>query len=373
MEKLTILWYNLFAKFNKIVEVYLRFFVWVLEALGVVRWTERFDRKEIVGRSLVIIDEARKRGLKVDNLIVGKKHSRFFRVKVNRGLMFFENIPLGNSFKKVSDEITANKWLSKNFLKRAGFDVPRGQIASSFSDALRIISKINFPVVVKPLRESLSNGVTVNIRDFKRLKEAIKVAKEYGHKFLIEEFLIGQNYRVTVVDGKVIGACLRNYPQVIGDERHTVKELIGIKNKDPRRGTDKNFTLQPVKIDGDLTHELLIEQKLTLNSIPKKNQVVILNKKINLGSGADTVDVTDLIHPEISELSSRVAEIFDAKVLGLDLLTPDISQAPSEKNFVSTIEVNAHPFIDMHHYPYQGKPRNIAAAIWDMVLKEVKS
>src|SRR4030042_3626331 len=151
--------------------------------------------------------------------------------------MFFEKIPQGNSFRKVHEEISANKWLTKNFLKKAGMTVPKGYIASSFSKALQLISKINFPVVIKPLRESLSNGVTVNIQNLERLKDAIRDAQKYGKKFLIEEFLIGQNYRVTVVDGKIIGACLRKPPQVVGDGKYTVKELIDIKNKDPRRGT----------------------------------------------------------------------------------------------------------------------------------------
>ena len=74
------------------------------------------------------------------------------------------------------------------------------------------------------------------------------------------------------------------------------------------------------------------------------------------------------INPKIAELCLRVTQIFDAKILGLDILVPDIAKSPSRKNSVYVIEINSLPFIDMHHYPYQGKPRNVAAAIWQMVL-----
>lgn len=90
-----------------------------------------------------------------------------------------------------------------------------------------------------------------------------------------------------------------------------------------------------------------------------------------MGSGADSVDVTDKIHPQMAELAVRVAEVFDAKLLGLDFLTPDITKEPSKDNQPAIIEVNSYPFIDMHHYPYEGKSRNVAGAIWDMVLKEL--
>ena len=355
---------------KEIFEAYLRLYIWILVSLGKAKWVTRINRKKMKNRGLVLVDEARKRGLKIENLKKNDRHLRFFRVKLNGKYYYFEAVPIGNSYNKIASESVSNKWFSKKILQKAGFHTPAGQVIKSFKDALSYVKKKGYPVVIKPLTKSLCQGVTINIRNELQLKKAIEYVRKYGKKFLIEEYLAGQNYRVTVVDGKVVGTCLRKYPQVIGDGKHSIKELIDIKNKDPRRGTDKNFTLHPIKIDKNFTHELLVEQKLTLNSIPKKGQVVILNKKINLGSGADTVDVTDIVHPKISELSSRVAEIFDAKVLGLDLLTPDISKAPGEKNIASIIEVNAYPFIDIHHYPYEGKPRNIAAAIWDMIFKE---
>ncbi len=355
---------------KKIFEAYLRLYIWVLVVLGMAKWTTRINRKKMLNRGNVLIDEAKKRGLKIENLKKGKRHLRFFRVKLNGGYYYFEAVPLGNSYNKVSTESVSNKWFSKKLLQKTGFHTPSGRVIKSFKMALDYIKDKGFPVVIKPLNRSLCKGVTINIKNENQLQRAIEYVKRYGKKFLIEEFLKGENYRVTVVDNKVVGVCLRKHPQVIGDGKHKIKELIKIKNKDPRRGKGNGFTLHPIKIDDNFTHEILAEQGFDLNSIPPKGQVVILNKKINLGSGADTEDLTHKVNPKISDLSIKVAKTFDAKVLGLDILAVDICRAPSSANPVSIIEVNSFPFIDIHHYPHKGRSRNIAAAIWDMVFAE---
>lgn len=364
------MWYNIISMIKKIFEVYLRLYIWILVTLGIAKWTKRVNPKKMNNRQNVVFHEAKKRGLSIENLKIKKRHLRFFRVKLNGGYYYFEAVPLGDSYNKISTESASNKWFSKRVLQKAGFNTPHGKIANSLKGALDYVKNKGFPVVIKPLNKSRCMGVTINIKNKNQLKRAISHVKKYGKKFLIEEFLKGENYRVTVVGDKVVGACLRKYPQVVGDGKHTIEELIKIKNKDPRRGEGNGFTLHPIRIDANFTRELLEEQNLSLKSVPQKNQVVVLNKKINLGSGADTEDLTHKIHPKISEISTQVAKTFDAKVLGLDVLAKDISRIPSKNNPVSIIEVNPFPFIDMHHYPYKGRSRNIAAAIWDMIFTE---
>jgi cyanophycin synthetase len=356
---------------KKIVDAYIRFYIWVLVKLGYAQWTKRFNRRRIINRALVLIDEAKKRGLSIENLKKGFRHLRFYRVKLNGKYYFYESVPLGHSYNKIDIDNVSDKWFSKKILQRAGLLTPAGRVISSLSGALDYIAEKGFPVVIKPLNKSLCIGVTINIRNASQLERAIEKVKKYK-KFLIETHLIGENYRVTVVDGRVVGVAHRLHPRVTGDGKQTIQELINIKNKDPRRGRAKNFTLHPIKID-DFTHELLTEQNFNLNSIPKKDQIVILNKRINLGSGADTIDLTDKIHPQIAKMAIDIARLFDAKVLGLDVLAPDITKAPSKLNQPAIIEVNSFPFIDMHHYPYEGKTQNVAGAIWDMVLKEIKN
>lgn len=350
---------------SKIFEIYLKTFISFLKVFGLARWTKKINQAKINGRDKVLIEEARRRRLEIENLVVFGKPTRFYRVKKNGRSYFYETMPLGSSYNRLPHEVIDNKWFIKKILQKNGLPTPEGRIVSNLGEVQNYLKVKGLPIVIKPLRESRCLGVTVDIRNKKELLGAIKDVQKYGKKFLVEEFLKGQSYRVTVVNDKVTAACLRRPPQVIGDGIHTVLELIKIKNNHPKRS---GLTLCPIKIDR-ASRQLLRKQKINLKTVIAKNQLVILNKKINLGSGADTIDVTGKIHPKIVKLCLRVAKIFDAKVLGLDVLVPDISKAPTLKNPLSIIEINSLPFIDMHHYPWKGKPRNVAGAIWQMVLR----
>lgn len=339
--------------------------------MGVVKWTAEINPDYIFGHELVLMQEALKRKIPIENLVQSKFHTRFFRIKTNCGYYLFETLPTKNSYRHINPETISNKWWVKKRLQKENIPTPIGALVSNYHQALKFVFKHHYPVVIKPVNESKCIGVTVNIDNNKKLKEAIKEVKKYGAKFLVEEYLFGKSYRVTVVANKIVAVCLRRPPQVIGNGKYSIRDLIRTKNLDSRRGKIKSSTLRPIIID-KVTSELLRAQNLSLHSIPEKNRKVILNTKINLGSGADIIDQTDIITPEIAKLSVKVAKICDAKILGLDVLARDISQPPSRKNLVSIIEVNPYPFIDMHHFPYRGKSRNVSGAVLDLLLKDFK-
>jgi hypothetical protein len=46
----------------------------------------------------------------------------------------------------------------------------------------------------------------------------------------------------------------------------------------------------------------------------------------------------------------------------------DIKKSWVETPRCGVIECNSLPFIDLHHFPLQGKPRNIAAAVWNVIF-----
>jgi cyanophycin synthetase len=41
----------------------------------------------------------------------------------------------------------------------------------------------------------------------------------------------------------------------------------------------------------------------------------------------------------------------------------------SQQEKAGILEVNASPGLRMHHYPYQGEPRNVAGALLDFVIE----
>ena len=52
-------------------------------------------------------------------------------------------------------------------------------------------------------------------------------------------------------------------------------------------------------------------------------------------------------------------------VVGFDVIIGDPTKSADSQRF-GIIECNSLPFIDLHYYALEGKPRNIAGMIWDM-------
>ena len=110
--------------------------------------------------------------------------------------------------------------------------------------------------------------------------------------------------------------------------------------------------------------ELLASHGLGLDSIPAPGQKVYLHDKIVLACGVDIVDVTDAVHPANRELFTTVGKLCRVPLAGIDFIAPDISK-PYDEQKCGILEINSVPYIDMHHYPTSGVPRNVAGSLLD--------
>lgn len=321
------------------------------------------DNEQLHNRSLVVVREAKKRGINIKNLAFFGKTTSHFSIELNGVKTYFESLP----HMRIENTLPINfddKVLFKNLLLNAGLPYPRGRSFRTVESALEYVNnELNFPVVVKPRSGSLSKHTTCNIMSESELKEAIRIAQILDKDFIVEEFIKGGVQRITVVDGTVAAACLREPPNVVGDGVHTVEELVAIKNQDPLRGvsSQKNFTLHHIRIT-ERTHALLSKQNMDVESVPQKGQKIYLHDKVILACGADVHDTTDTIHPDNNDLFVTVSELCKSPVVGIDFIAEDISKS-FKKQKSAIIEANSVPYIDMHHYPVTGTPRNVAGQI----------
>ena len=100
-----------------------------------------------------------------------------------------------------------------------------------------------------------------------------------------------------MVGNKLVAAARREPPLVIGDGKHTVRELVAEVNKDPRRGKGHGTSLTQIRIDA-IAAACLKGQDLTPESVPPRGQRVILRHNANLSTGGTATDVTDNMHPK---------------------------------------------------------------------------
>ena len=114
---------------------------------------------------------------------------------------------------------------------------------------------------------------------------------------------------------------------------------------------------------------MLKSRGLTLKSVLPKNKKVYLHDKVVLACGADIHDRTDDVHPDNKQLFLRLSQILGTPIVGIDFICRDVSKPYSEQQ-CAIIEANSLPYIDMHHFPVSGKPRDVAGRIVDNVFKK---
>ena len=121
-------------------------------------------------------------------------------------------------------EIASDKRLTNQILSDLGLPVPRQERVRGPEDAVAAAEKLGFPVVVKPLDGNHGKGVSINLTTSEQVRMAFEKAYEYSSVVIVETFQEGHDYRILVVNGKVVAAAQRVPGHVVGDGRHTVAE-----------------------------------------------------------------------------------------------------------------------------------------------------
>ena len=265
----------------------------------------------------------------------------------------------------VAESIAQDKDLTKRLLHAAGVPVPMGRPAATIDDAWTVALDVGLPVVVKPQDGNQGKGVTVNITERAQLDAAFRVAAEYG-EVMVERFLPGHDFRLLVVGNQLVAAARREPPQVLGDDIHTVRELVDLVNLDPRRGEGHATPLTKIRLD-DIAVARLAALGMTPDSIPPKGQRIILRNNANLSTGGSATDVTDDVHPDVAARAVAAAQMVGLHICGVDLVCESVLHPIEEQNG-GIVEVNAAPGLRMHLAPSYGKPRAIGQAMVDLVF-----
>ncbi|QAA31413.1 cyanophycin synthetase [Clostridium manihotivorum] len=271
---------------------------------------------------------------------------------------------IGDSTRCIGADIACDKMLTKHLLYNQFIPVAMGEKVFNTIDLLQKADKIGYPVVLKPQFGNKGNGVILNIKDQKSLLKAYKIVSSDYKDIIIERYVKGNDYRVCVVNNEVIAAAKRMPPYIVGDGTNNIKELIKVLNSDPRRGEKHEKPLTKVKMDECLLN-CIKRQGFSISSIPVKGERVFLRENANLSTGGVAIDCTDDISEENKRLCVRVAKTIGLDICGIDICVEDIS-IPIQDNGI-IVEVNAAPGIRMHHYPSEGKSRDVAGAIIDMM------
>jgi cyanophycin synthetase len=308
-----------------------------------------------------ITSEAQKRGIPV----IGARRSPFIQ------------LGYGSKQKRISAAITSqtcaigvdiagDKDLTKQLLDSYGIPVPKGTIVYNKYELKDAVDKIGFPLVIKPLDSNQGKGASINVNDWPCALKGFLGARKFSKAIIVEKYIVGHDFRLLVVNNKLVAAALRTPACVVGDGNLTIQQLINKVNEDPRRGDGHEKVLTKIKVN-EMTTRILQDKGLALDFILPKGQVLYLKDTANLSTGGTSTDVTDIVHPENKLIAEQIAAISGLDICGIDVMSLDISQ-PMTKNGAAVIEINAAPGLRMHTNPTEGQPRNPGKDIVEMLF-----
>ena len=263
-------------------------------------------------------------------------------------------------------DIACDKEETKLLLEQAEVPIPKGDIIRTERGLEEAVEYVGFPLVIKPVNGNHGRGITTNINSMEEALIAFKEAKEISRLVIVEKFITGEDYRLLVINHKLVAAAKRTPAHVIGDGKSTVQELVDEVNKDERRGYGHEKVLTEISINS-LTLELLKENNLTPESVVKKGEFVKLKSTANLSTGGTAEDVTDLIHPYNIFMAERISKIIGLDICGIDIMAHDLTK-PINESGGAVLEVNAGPGFRMHLQPTDGLPRNVGGHVVDMLF-----
>ncbi len=271
----------------------------------------------------------------------------------------------------IAVDIASNKDETKRLLQEQAIPVARGITISSIEGVDEAIRKVGFPLVFKPLDGNHGRGISINVKNHEDAVAAYEHAARISRRVIVERFVTGYDFRVLVIDNKMVAAAQRDPANVKGDGVLTIKELIDKENEDPRRGYGHENVLTHITVDRD-TLDLLAKKGYTLDTVPAKGEKVFVKSTANLSTGGTSIDVTDHVHPQNVFICERISKIIGLDICGIDIMAKNLIQPITETGGV-VLEVNAAPGFRMHIAPSEGLPRNVAGHVIDMLYPPGKS
>src|SRR5690349_5745626 len=308
-----------------------------------------------------IVDEAARRGIPYIRL--NKQSLVQLGYGVNQKRI---RATIASTTSNIAVDIAGDKEETKFLLEAAEIPVPRGTVIRTEEGLQEAIQKFGYPLVIKPIDGNHGKGNTTNITNYEQALKAFAAAREYNRSLIVEKFITGYDFRALVINYKFVCAALRTPASVTGDGEHTIQRLIDETNKDPRRGYGHEKVLTQITVD-QFTQKMLDDHGYTLETIPGKNELVLLKPTANLSTGGTSTDVTDEVHPANIFMFERIARIIGLDICGIDVMATDL-QTPVSENGGAILEVNAAPGFRMHLEPAKGLPRNVAEPVIDMLF-----
>lgn len=237
----------------------------------------------------------------------------------------------------------------KYFVKKSDIEVTLAELKRHFDDPLNLLG-FEFPMIIKPNGLSQGVGVYKILNPDEGMVAAKKILSLKEKIFLLQEYCEGHDFRIVVLDNKVIQAYERIPFHIAGNGCDTIGQLLEEKIASfETLGRDKMVDISDSRIIQNI-----IKQGYSLQTILNPGEICKLQDVANLSLGGTTEDKTESISPYYSQLAIKIAESLNLKLCGIDIIANDITD--SKNTDYSILEVNSAPGLD--NYVYEGQQQD---------------
>lgn len=125
-------------------------------------------------------------------------HGRYGEDGILQGALELLGIPYTGSGVMAS-ALAMDKWRTKLIWQALGIATPRYALLAENTDAGALVERLGLPLIVKPVCEGSTIGLT-KVTKAAQLGEAHRLAAKYDRLVLVEEFIAGQELTVSILD-----------------------------------------------------------------------------------------------------------------------------------------------------------------------------
>lgn len=199
----------------------------------------------------------------------------------------------------------------------------------------KLAEELGYPLYIKPNEGTQGLGVQ-KVTNATQLTEALERALQTNDRMLLQRAVTGRDYRLIILDGKVLAITERRPFSITGDGTKPIQSLLAEKaSRLKTRGGGHKISADDLRIT-----KMLESQGLALTSIPEAGQELQLLPNANLSTGGQAVDVTQTAAIEHQQLAVQAAQACGLRYAGVDLLCEDISNRNAPAH---VLELNAGP------------------------------
>ena len=321
-------------------------------------------------------------GVRVRNPVQDDLEKKGFTVYQNGGMTFIKTQQERLFFMKscmwhegkIAFNICKSKEVTKEVLKRQNISVAEGKVFTVKEEAEAMAYALSLSsAVIKPSRGKQSKGATIGVTSEKLFRTAWKEAVKESHKnrpiIVEEEFTEGQIGRYFVLNGKCISVTSYLGPFVIGDGEKTIEQLIDGVNE--IRNLNPHLMRKIITIN-ERREKILKEQGYDLKSIPKNEEIVVIDTDPNSRTGGVSFDLTDKVHPDYKAIAEKACRAVPGLLAaGVDLFAKSQFEKPRPEDYI-ILEINTLPATKGHEFPMYGRSQDISGIVVDYNLERFK-